>query len=218
MPAQPVAARTSAAPQSSRSGSPGPPATDGPAKQPPPPPPAIDYARVRIVDATPGTLSGTTATAVYRGSSGGASASYPIQNPEEDRRVGKRGEEAVYNAERLHLEAIGKDPEFVTHVSRTNETAPYDIRSVDDDDQVIYIEVKSTKGTDPSEPFFISHGELVEAAYRGPRYYIYRVTDVDSAVPQIVRAANPLQLVREHRGRLQLAKAQMTLVFDAPER
>jgi len=197
---------------------PDPPATDGPARQPPLPPPAIDYAQVKIVDATPGTLSVTTAATGYRGGSGGGSASFAIQNPEEDRRVGKRGEEAVYNAERLHLEAIGKDPELVTHVSRANETAPYDIRSVDDDDQVIYIEVKSTKGTDPSEPFFISHGELVEAAYRGPRYYIYRVTDVDSAVPQIVRAANPLQLVREHRGRLQLAKAQMTLVFDAPER
>ncbi len=117
---------------------------------------------------------------------------YAIQNPEEDRRLGKRGEDAVYNAELHRVTALGKSPGLVTWVSQTNETAPYDVRSVDADDQVIYFEVKSAKGSDPSEPFFISHRELVEAAYRGDRYYVYRVTNVDAPVPDIVRAANPL--------------------------
>ncbi|WP_149204884.1 DUF3883 domain-containing protein [Actinotalea subterranea] len=182
----------------------------------PQPPPALDYARIRVVDAAPGTLAPTTPATGYRGGGTGGMTPWTFQNPEEDRRVGRRGEEAVYNAERLHLESIGKDPELVTWVSQTNETAPYDIRSVADDDQVIYIEVKSTKGPNPSEPFFISHSELVEAAYRGERYYVYRVTNVDAAVPDVARAANPLQLVREQRGRLQLAKAQMSLTFDLP--
>ena len=38
------------------------------------------------------------------------------------------------------------NPDSVTWVSKTNETSPYDIRSLDEDGQVIYIEVKSTNG------------------------------------------------------------------------
>jgi len=86
--------------------------------------------------------------------------------------------------------------------------------SVDEDDQLVYIEVKSTKGSDPAEPFYISHAELIEATYRRSRYYVYRVTDVDSAVPTITRWSDPLGLIKEGKGRLLLAKAQMALSLD----
>lgn len=77
--------------------------------------------------------------------------------------------------------------------------------------------MKSTKGSDPAEPFYISHAELTEATYRRSRYYVYRVTDVDSAVPTITRWADPLGLIKEGKGRLLLAKAQMALSLDDEE-
>lgn len=43
------------------------------------------------------------------------------------------------------------------------------------------IEVKSTTGDDPTAPFLISQSELVEALRRRESYFIYRVTDVESA-------------------------------------
>ena len=57
----------------------------------------------------------------------------------------------------------------VRWISKTDELSPYDVMSVDEDDQLMYIEVKSTKGLDPADPFYISHGELIEAAYRRSR-------------------------------------------------
>ena len=49
---------------------------------------------------------------------------------------------------------------------------------------------------------------------RSRRYYIYRVTDVDSTVPTITRWADPLGLIKEGKGRLLLANAQMVLSLD----
>ena len=66
----------------------------------------------------------------------------------------------------------------------------------------MWIEVKATNGCDPAEPFYISHADLVEASYRRSRYYVYRVTDVDSASPTITRWADPRALTKEGKGRL----------------
>lgn len=79
----------------------------------------------------------------------------------------------------------------------------------------LYIEVKSTRSGDPGDPFYISHPELVEAAFHRSRYYINRVTNVDEAAPTIYRAADPLRLVREGKGRLLLDTARMTLGIEA---
>lgn len=139
-----------------------------------------------------------------------------METGEEYRRVGKRGEEIAYNAERKRIKALRKNPDSVHWISKTDELSPYDLMSIADD-QLIYMEVKSTKGGDPAQPFYISHAELIEASYRRSRYYIYRVADVDSAVPTITRWADPLRLVREGKGRLLLAMAQMALSLNDPE-
>ena len=109
-----------------------------------------------------------------------------------------------YNAERRRLKALGKNPDSVHWVSNTDELSPYDLMSVDGDNQVIYVEVKSTRDSDPTAPFYISHAELIEAMYRRSRYYVYRVTDVDSATPAITRWADPLALIKEGKGQLLL--------------
>ena len=179
-------------------------------------PPLVDFSSVEVVDGVPGTPSEPEISkrSGHHGGGSGVSRAPSIQTEEENRRIGKRGEEIVYQAERRRLKKLGKNPDSVHWVSKVDELSPYDMTSIDEDDQLIYIEVKSTKGTDPTEAFYISHAELIEATVRRSRYYIYRVTDVDSAVPSITRWADPLGLIKEGKGRLLLAKAQMTLTLD----
>lgn len=187
-----------------------------PNKPAPKTPPPVDFSSVEIVDAVPGAPSESEPSKRkgHHGGGGGASKTPSVQTEEENRRIGKRGEEAAYYAERRRLKKLGKNPDSVHWVSKVDELSPYDMTSVDEDDQLIYIEVKSTKSADPTEAFYISHGELIEATYRRSRFYIYRVTDVDAAVPSITRWADPLGLIKEGKGRLLLAKAQMALTLD----
>lgn len=179
-------------------------------------PPPVDYSLVEIVDAQPGELfsAAPARQPSHRIGTGGPSKAPSVQTEEENRRVGKRGEEVAYNVELRRIKALGKNPDSVRWVSKTDELSPYDLRSVDADDQLIFIEVKSTTGSDPAEPFYISHSELIEASFRRSRYYLYRVTDVDSATPTITRWADPLGLIKEGKGRLLLAKAQMALALQ----
>jgi hypothetical protein len=180
-------------------------------------PPPVDFGSVEIVDGVPGTPSEAEPSKPkdhYVGAGHGASKAPSIQTEKENRRVGGRGEEAVYYAERRRLEKLGKNPDSVHWVSKVDELSPYDLTSVDADDQLIYIEVKSTKSADPTEAFYISHSELIEAAIRRSRFYIYRVTDVDAVVPSITRWADPFGLIKEGRGRLLFVKAQMSLTLD----
>ena len=83
---------------------------------------------------------------------GGPSRAPSIESQEENRRVGRRGEEVAYYAERRRLEALGKSPDSVHWISKTDEVFPYDLLIVDDDDQLIYIEVKATRYSDPTSP------------------------------------------------------------------
>jgi hypothetical protein len=167
--------------------------TEETSKPAPKTPPPVDFSSVEIVDGVPGAPSESEPPkrVGHHGGGGSASKTLSVQSPEEDRRIGKRGEDAAYHAERRRLKKLGKNPDSVHWVSKADELSPYDMTSVDEDDQLIYIEVKSTKGTDPTEAFYISHAELIEAAYRRSRFYIYRVTDVDAAVPSITRWADP---------------------------
>lgn len=180
-------------------------------------PPPVDYAKVDLVDATPGPFSSPPhrpSDPSSRFGTGGFTSAPSVQIEQENRRIGKRGEEIAYKAEQNRLKTLGKNPDSVHWISKTDELSPYDLKSVDEDDQLIYIEVKSTKGADPTEPFYISNTELIEATHKRTRYYIYRVTEVDTPAPTITRWADPLGLVKQGRGRLLLAKAQMALTID----
>jgi hypothetical protein len=73
-------------------------------------------------------------------------------------------------------------------VSQTNELSPFDIKSIDESGQVTYIEVKSARSDDPSEPFCISQAELDKAISKRDRNYIYRVTSTYTADSQVKSA------------------------------
>jgi hypothetical protein len=182
----------------------------------PPAPPPVDFSAVTMLDAQPGSLSPRASPHPGGGGRGSVSGAPTLRTEEEKRRIGKRGEEVAWRRERERLRQLGKNPDLAVWVSKTDELAPFDIKSVDEDDQLLYIEVKSTNSDDPGEPFYISRAELVEATFHRSRYYIYRVTNVDTAAPTIIRAADPMRLVREGKGRLLLNNAHMTLAFGSP--
>jgi hypothetical protein len=127
------------------------------------------------------------------------------------RLYGRRGEEAVYEAERNRLRAASLDPDCVRWVSRDDEQADHDLESLDEDGRAIYIEVKSTASADPGEPFPITSAELRFAARHRSRYYIYRVTRVREAVPAITRYRDPVGLWEEGRAETEVTQARMWL-------
>ena len=173
-------------------------------------PPALEDERLTIQFVDPQPVMPPTP----RSGGGGLGPAGPVDHVADARRaheVGKRGEEAVLRAERQRVAGFGCDPEAVIWRSERNPFAPYDIESLDEDGQRIYIEVKATISADASAPFLISAAELLEAVKHRSRYFIYRVTDVDSAAPPIWRYQDPVGLLLEGRASLRLSDARMVL-------
>jgi hypothetical protein len=104
---------------------------------------------------------------------------------------------------------LGFEESVVIWTAGSNPYAPYDIESVDGDGLAIYIEVKSTSGSDPAAPFLISYSELLQAIKWGAQYAIYRVTDVDSPVPSVHRYDNPIGRLRDGTATLDMSEARM---------
>ena len=177
-----------------------------------PAPPPISWESVELVDATPSDAQMPRSTQTRRRGSGIRTSRAPsIQTELAKTQIGKRGEEIAFHKERERVASFGLNPDVVVWRSETDELAPIDILSFDEGGDRIYIEVKATTGSDPTAPFDISRSELLEAAAHGARYYIYRVTDTNTSAPRITRWADPMRLIREHRGHLALSGAQMEL-------
>ncbi|MEP6665734.1 MAG: DUF3883 domain-containing protein, partial [Nocardioidaceae bacterium] len=128
------------------------------------------------------------------------------------RQTGLRGEQWVYQQERLRVAALGFDPDTaVLWQSHLDETSNYDIRSLDDDGHPLYIEVKATDGLDLHVPVEISSGELAMALSYRDRYAIYRVLDATSASPRIVRFRDPVGRILTGHGAIKVSGARVYL-------
>jgi hypothetical protein len=189
-----------------------------PPQAPAPDLPELDHNGVVARDVEP--VDGADATDAKPGrprarrarTNGRGSASTDWARLESERRVyGSRGEHVVYEQERSRLSALGMDPDLVRWVAREQETAPYDIESLEREGQPRYIEVKSTTGADPSDPFVISSAELQFALHHRERYYIYRVTAVGDAAPEVHRYLDPLGELECQRASLRMSRGLMTL-------
>ena len=130
--------------------------------------------------------------------------------------IGKRGEEFACHAERQRLLRLGFDTDAVHWRSAEHPFAPYDIESLDADGQRIYIEVKSTTSSDPTDNFQISEAELLCALQKRSNYYIYRITDAHKPKPRVTRYQDPIARIRAGRARLRLSGARLTFA-DEPE-
>lgn len=122
---------------------------------PPPPPPLPTLDQVHLLVTTP--TSRAPLPSVRGGGDVGdgwrVSTSFTPRSPtqmERDREVGQRGEALVYRQELNRIRALGFDrPEArVVWVSKDNPSADHDIRSIDAHGGPVWIQVKSTAGSD----------------------------------------------------------------------
>lgn len=107
-------------------------------------------------------------------------------------KVGNRGEELVYQAERARVAKMGKSPDLVRWVSRDFPASDYDIESVDEDGGRIWIEVKATRGE--KGRFQLSQAEYDRARLAGNRYVLVRVYRTTSPEPVVRYFRDPLAL------------------------
>jgi hypothetical protein len=112
-----------------------------------------------------------------------------------DALVGRRGEEVVYAQEIERVRRLGFPQERVVWASKIRETEEYDILSVDDDGGDLWIEVKSTVGTDGR--FDWSIAEFLKASQEGARYELVRVYEAQSTTPKIKRFRDPVRLYQQ---------------------
>lgn len=121
---------------------------------------------------------------------------------EGDARVGRRGEELVFEYERARIRKLGFSEDRLEWTSDRDETADHDIRSVDDDGADLWIEVKSTVGQ--GRHFFWSIAEFERAVREGPHYAIYRVYDVSTTTPQLAIIRDPIERLARDEMRLEV--------------
>ena len=129
------------------------------------------------------------------GSSGGGGSVWSprIQNEERDREIGRRGEEIVYMLEKVRLRKAGFQEDHVVWVSNEYPASNFDIESVDDDGKKLFIEVKTTTGSDGK--FHWSKPEFQLALQAQDQYILYRVYLVSSHSPIICPFRNPVALI-----------------------
>ena len=139
---------------------------------------------------------------------GGVGGGWTPPDPEWDHRLGERGEEIVYLQEVKRLREAGyESPEaLVCWVARDNPTADHDIRSVAEDGDTLWIEVKSTSGSDGN--FDWPESEVAKAMAEPEHYVLCRVYRVNSTNPLVKRFPNPLSMIELGRMRLGLGSVR----------
>lgn len=141
------------------------------------------------------------------GVGGGGGVWYPptAGDSERDGLVGARGEEIVYRRELERLRCLGYEtPEdAVVWVSRVDPGADHDIRSIAEDGRPLWIEVKSTMGTDGR--FDWPKGEFEKALREGDHYELWRVYQAHTERPVAKRFRDPVRLLQRQALRLDLA-------------
>ena len=177
-----------------------------PKNDPPEPPvrqlPPIDEVTVQPL-ATGGPLS-------VKGSptrvGGGGSGSWRPPTPEQEewaRSIGHRGEEIIYRREIARVNALGKDESKVVWVSQGNPGSDFDINSIDDNGKKLWIEVKSTSGSDGR--FRWSKAEFDKARQHRGQYILYRVYEADTRTPSVKEFRDPVGLLLNDAMRLNVS-------------
>ena len=164
--------------------------------------PPIDEVAVQSL-ATGGSLS---VKGSPTGAGGGGSPSWRPPTPEQEqweRSIGHRGEEIVYRRERARVKGLGEDESKVVWVSQGNPGSAFDINSIDDQGKKIWIEAKSTSGTDGR--FRWSKAEFDRARQHRGQYILYRVYEVDTRTPSVKEFRDPVGLLLNDAMRLNVS-------------
>jgi hypothetical protein len=122
----------------------------------------------------------------------------------QDLLIGDRGEELVYRSELERVRGLGYEaPErYVIWTSRNDAGADHDIRSVTDDGGLLWIEVKSTTGTDGW--FYWPKREFEKALRERERYELWRVYESHTTRPMAKCFRDPISLLNRNALRLEL--------------
>ena len=105
-----------------------------------------------------------------------------------DDEIGRLGEEFALRREHWKLRENDGLSKQIEHVSPTDDSLGYDIKSFEPDGSDRFVEVKATTGP-PNTPFFISSNELQKSIEIGERYVLVRVAGLpDNPVCFEVRA------------------------------
>lgn len=105
-----------------------------------------------------------------------------IQREIDNKRIGDLGELWVinYETEKLLKQGIRNISDKIKHISKEKgDGAGFDVKSVDENGNEIYIEVKTTVG-DLNTPFFITRQELERSILEKGKYFLYRVYNFDT--------------------------------------
>jgi hypothetical protein len=111
----------------------------------------------------------------------------------ESKKVGDAGERVVFEYEIQKARRLGLDETRVRWLARDGETPGWDITSINDVGEPIYIEVKASLGS-KINLLLITANEWAAALEHGPRYYIYLVTDAMKPKPTIEIIGGPATL------------------------
>lgn len=113
--------------------------------------------------------------------------------------VGDLGELIVLEHEKISLRNAGREDLAIAveHVAKVNTAAGYDIRSFSVDGKEKLVEVKTTTGT--SGGFEITANEWAIAKQKRVNYWVYRVSQVKSASPEIEKIQDPAGKAEEGR-------------------
>lgn len=133
------------------------------------------------------------------GGSGGPSYWIPRDHTSEEweKKIGRRGEEIIYRQELSRVKEMGYSESKVVWVANDNPTSDFDILSVDDDGEDIWIEVKSTTGRDGR--FRWPKAEFEKAIEKRNRYILWRVYEADTLKPKRKAFRDPVGILL-HKG------------------
>lgn len=129
----------------------------------------------------------------------------------ESKKVGDRGELIVFEHEQRTLLQAGLHPDRVIWHARAGETPGWDISSLDEAGNPIFIEVKASVGR-KVDGVLVTENEWRAARAHGDQYRIYLVSNVMSAQPRIEVIRNPASLVEA--GTLAVSIAVWSLSFS----
>jgi hypothetical protein len=118
----------------------------------------------------------------------------PVERDFRNRKLGRDGEELVFQFERQRLEAYDR-PDLVRKIRWVSEEdgdgAGYDILSFDAKGKERFLEVKTTVGSDTT-PFYITRNELSFSSERPEAFRLCRVFDF-SVRPKMFELTPPLE-------------------------
>jgi hypothetical protein len=127
---------------------------------------------------------------------GGAGKPNYQEQQERNNRLGKRGENIVYNIEKLFFARHKFPIEKLEHSSKTNDRLGYDIKSLDENGNTKYIEVKATRKQKGNANFIITDNEK-EKAETLENYYIYIVFEAQTLHPKIWQIKEPFKVYQD---------------------